>query len=984
MFEPLDPHPRVFGQPLGTDFAKSVVSGLKQRQLDHEPEQMARVTLIVNTSRMARRIKSLFLENAPGFLPRILLLSHIETLLPHSAPELPRPAIQRRLQLAQLIAPVLKDYPELGSQNSLFALVDSLASLLDEMQGEGVDVDTVSNLDVSDQSGHWQNAQTLIKIAYEYAVSIETGQDAEARQRQITLDLIAHWSLHPPRDPIILAGSTGSRGTTATLMTAICELPQGAIILPGFDTSLPHSVWQMLTDPMTGEDHPQYRFARLMQTLNITNSQVREWYRSKPVTKDRNSILSLALRPAPVTDAWLTEGPTLPDINASLTGITLVEAQSQRLEALTIAMRLRKAAEDGQSAALITPDRLLTRQVAAALDRWDIQADDSAGAPLHLSAPGRFLRHIADLMSRQLDAELLLTVLKHPLTQSSDTNPKHGLFTQQLELEIRRTGIPYPDKESLAKAVQLLQSKVSNKTELSTWGDWLISSFTTLPETKHQTLDHWVACHRSLAELIANGSKTGSGGLWDKAAGRSALAVLDELQENSEFSAPLPVHDYHQLMYRSLAQSEVRDRDAPHPDLMIWGTLEARVQGADLVILGGLNEGSWPEAVTADPWLNRTMRRDAGLLLPDRRIGLSAHDFQQAAAAPEVWFTRSLRSDDTETVPSRWINRLTNLMEGLPERNGPKALEKMKGRGLEWIRRAQTLQAVASVPPAKRAAPKPPAISRPRDFSVTEIKTLIRDPYAIYAKHCLQLRQLEPILQEPDAPVRGIVIHKIMESFIQGIMADRELLTTQYLMETTDHVLMQDAPWPTARAMWRARIERIADWIVETESARLERGTPFALEAAARGTLSLPEIGGSIRARADRIDLTDTGEAILYDYKSGSVPTTREQKYFDKQMLLEAAILEAGGFPKIGPKTVLDAVYLGMGTTPKHASAPLDEIPSTAVLKELIDLIREYLDPNQHFLSRRMVRSETDSGAFDHLARHGEWDDTDAPDGDGL
>ena len=65
----------------------------------------------------------------------------------------------------------------------------------------------------------------------------------------------------------------------------------------------------------------------------------------------------------------------------------------------------------------------------------------------------------------------------------------------------------------------------------------------------------------------------------------------------------------------------MRRPDTPHAQILIWGTLEARVQGADLLILAGLNEGSWPEAPKPDPWLNRALRHRAGLLLPERRIG---------------------------------------------------------------------------------------------------------------------------------------------------------------------------------------------------------------------------------------------------------------------------------------------------------------------------------------------------------------------------
>ncbi len=967
-------NPGVFAQPIGDDFPAAVVSGLCQRLADQPPSAMANVTLIVNTTRMMRRIMQLFADRPPGFLPRIITLAGLERL--HATAPLPSPrsSLKRRLQLAALIKPILQNHPELAAQSSLFALTDSLAALLDEMQGEGVGLDPIEALDVADMSGHWQNAKTLIEAAHTYVTRVDEGMDNEARQRALVMSLIETWQADPPSGPIVLAGSTGSRGTTFELMKAIATLDQGAVILPGFDRDMPASVWTNLSDPFTGEDHPQFRFARLLEAVGLAPNDIPEWTPTNPVSKARNNVISLSLRPAPVTAAWLKEGPNLPNLPDALQDVTLLEAPTQRIEALVIAMRLRKAAEDRQPAALITPDRLLGRQVAAALDRWNIEPDDSAGAPLHLSAPGRFLRHTAALFLQNLNAESLLTLLKHPLTASSDGFERHGLFTQRLELQLRRDRVPNPTKAHLEALIQKAAKNTDDGSEMEAWSSWLCPLVTDRRITELLPLSEWLDLHRALAEALAGQD---AGGLWDKAAGRAALSAVEDLETNAEHAGALSASDYTDLLTRTLSQGEVRDRDAPHPDVMIWGTMEARVQGAELVILGGLNEGSWPETPSADPWLNRQMRLSAGLLLPDRRIGLAAHDYQQAMGAPEVWITRSLRSDDSETVPARWVNRLTNLVGGLPMRDGPKALEEMRNRGRAWIAKANQLETVEPVEPAQRAAPRPPVKARPRNFSVTEIKTLIRDPYAIYAKHCLGLRPLDPLVQEPDAPIRGIVIHKIMEHFLKDVMQDRGRLTPDHLMAVADRVLEQDVPWGTERMLWRARLARICDWVVEGERARLSLGTPALLEEDAKGYLELPAIGGSIRGRADRIDMSGNSHALIYDYKSGAPPSDKEQKHFDKQLALEAAMVEAGGFDKLGTVPVDRAEFIGLGANPKVVGVDLEDESAKETLDGLIALISGYLSPSQHFLSRRMMQAEAHSGDYDHLARFGEWTDAD-------
>ncbi|MGD9864938.1 MAG: double-strand break repair protein AddB, partial [Pseudodonghicola sp.] len=579
--------PRVFALPCGVDFPRALIDGLTARMADQPPEALARVHLVVNTRRMARRIRDIFDAGPPRLLPRVSLLTDLgETggmdRLPPAIPPL-----RRRLELTQLISALLDKQPDLAARASLYDLADSLAGLIDEMQGEGVSPDDIRNLDVSDLSGHWARAQAFIGIADEMIGAIDGAADAaldpQARQRRVVEDLIAHWQVAPPDHPIILAGSTGSRGTTLMLMQAVARLPQGALVLPGYDFDQPDAVWDGLEKALTSEDHPQYRFRKLMDALEIGPRQIRPWMEATPPAPARNRLVSLALRPAPVTDAWMEEGPKLSDIDAAAAGLTLIEAAGPRDEALAIALRLRQAAETGQSAALITPDRMLTRQVTAALERWNIVPDDSAGQPLHLSPPGRFLRHVAELFAHRLTGEILLTLLKHPLCHSGAERGDHLRFTRDLELDLRKHGPAFPDAAGLAHFAARHDPEA-----LSGWLDWLAESFCDRTRPGERPLADWVADLRALAETIAAGQTEGSGELWQKNAGIKALSVIEALEREAGFGGAMTARDFADLLTALLQGEEVRDRDAAFGGIMIWGTLEARVMGADLLILGGL------------------------------------------------------------------------------------------------------------------------------------------------------------------------------------------------------------------------------------------------------------------------------------------------------------------------------------------------------------------------------------------------------------
>lgn len=125
--------------------------------------------------------------------------------------------------------------------------------------------------------------------------------------------------------------------------------------------------------------------------------------------------------------------------------------------------------------------------------------------------------------------------------------------------------------------------------------------------------------------------------------------------------------------------------------------------------------------------------------------------------------------------------------------------------------------------------------------------------------------------------------------------------------------------------------------------------------------------------------MSDSGAVSVYDYKTGKPPSTKEQTFFDKQLLIEAAMIEQGAFESIGPCPVEQAVFIGLGSTPVEVPAPLSDEPPVETLAHLRTLIRAYLDPQQGFTSRRMVKREGYPGDYDQLARFGEWDGTDDP-----
>lgn len=975
MFEPIT-KPCVFALPPGADFPQGLVDGLLARLEDAPPHELARVEVFVNTRRMHRRIQEIFQNGPARLLPRLRIVSDIGRDAVIEGLPAQVSSLCRRLELRQLVVRLIEAEPDIAPKAGAFDLADSLANLLDEIQGEGVSPNALREIDVSDHSAHWARSLKFVSIVQEYLRNSANGApDPEARQRLAVMQLVASWDASPPDHPIIVAGSTGSRGTTALLMEAVAKLPLGAVVLPGFDFDMPRPVWDTLGNGLTSEDHPQYRFARLLAQLDLQPDEVTQWHATEAPAADRNRVVSLALRPAPVTDQWLSEGKSLADLTKATQGLTLIEAANERAEAVAIALVLRDANARGMKAALISPDRMLGRRVTAILDRWGIEPDDSAGRPLSLSAPGRLLQHVASLSWQKVTTELLLILLKHPLASTGSERGTHLLNTRELELWLRKTGAPFPDKRLL------LAWADGRKTESAvSWSKWVVDTLLGDQRNELREVSDHLADILRIAEALSCGPDgQGSGELWKETAGEKARQVVDALASDADAGGLLDATEFASLLRSVLDREDVRDPVRPYPDVMIWGTLEARVQGADLVIMGGLNEGTWPGAPAPDPWLNRKMRHDAGLPLPDRQIGLAAHDFQQAIGASRVVLTRPLRADGVEPVPSRWLNRLTNLLDGLPDQNGTDALRGMRERGGYWIGQAEKLDHdIVSIPAESRPSPRPPITLRPNSLSVTQVQKLIRDPYAIYASEILRLPVVRPLKQAADAPLRGEVLHRIFDRFVSNPAHDDR----ERLLEIAREELEKGAPWATARRLWMARIERVADWFISLEQNERQDAECVATEE--KGSISFDEIGFTLRGRADRVDRLDNGRLAILDYKTGSPPTLAVVEHYDKQLLLEAIMAEGGAFKDLPTETVEYVAYIGLGASPKYVTIPLENdekhrFETRSVKDGLFRLIRAYQRPAQGYTSRRAMHKMRFEGDYDHLARFGEWDDSNEP-----
>jgi ATP-dependent helicase/nuclease subunit B len=980
---------RLFTIPPGVSFVDALAAGLLA-ETSGDPLTLARYTILLPTRRARRALDEAFLRQSDGrplLLPRTLPLGDLdpddallaggdEATAMDTVPELADlppaiPALRRQLLLAQAVQAAGRASGSPMTVDQATRLAAELARLLDQVQTEQLHFDRLRDLVPADYAGHWQITLRFLSVLTQEWPKLLAAEGcidpAERRNRALAAQAAA-WRRQPPADPVIAAGSTGSIPATAVLLEVIADLPAGRVVLPGLDRALDDETRAaVLDDPA----HPQHGLCVLLRRLDVAPAEVRLWLdRGPPSTPPaRAAFVNEALRPATTTEKWRALPPIADDAFA---GVQRIDCAGPQEEAGVIALLLRAIAEEpGKRAALITPDRGLARRVAAELKRWDIDVDDSAGQPLDQTPPGTFLRLTAEMLAEEFAPVPLLAALKHPLAAGGRDVAAFRAWVRRLEMAALRGPRPAPGIGGLKTALTSEDAKrfgarLDRLADLAVSLDRLIAA----PQSH---LAELVDAHVMFAEALA--ASDGEGGparLWAGDAGEAAATFIANLRQAASGFAPLPGDRYPALLSGLLSMQVVRPRYGRHPRLAIWGPLEARLQHADLLILGGLNEGTWPAEVAADPWLSRPMRRDFGLPAPERRIGLGAHDFAQALGAPQVALTRALRVEGTPTVPSRWLLRLEGLMRS-------RGLDPARIHGGVWLDWHAKLDAPDAVRAAAPPTPCPPVAQRPRAIRVTEVELWRRDPYAIYARHILRLKPLEPIDAEPSAADRGIWIHQALERFVKEFPAGVPADALARLLAIGRQEFGPQMNRPSVGAFWWPRFERIARWFVDNERER--RGALASLHAEVKGKLQFSGLAGlfTLTATADRIECAADGRLAIIDYKTGAVPKRKEMELgFTPQLPLEAAMAAAGGFDGVvaAAVNVLQFWRLSGGNPPAEMEDAKGGEPAAlaaTALEGLKQLVIAFDSPDTVYQSEPDPAFAPRFSDYAHLARVKEW-----------
>ncbi len=969
--------PSLFNIPATCSFVDALVTGLITLS-DGRPEALAEITLFLPSRRARRAVQDAFLRHSKGsalLLPKLTALGDIdgedmfqeaETLTSLDI----EPAINDQQQLLLMTKLVARASPGIGRDKSSLAqnlgLARALIHTLDAMESDGISLKQLQNLVPQPLAHHWQKIMGLLEILSGEWPNILNARGVilpTERRNKLLRALAKKWAAHPPKGIVLAAGSTGSLPATRELLHVIARLPRGGVILPGLDFEMDDESWDAIDD-----NHPQAMLKNLLAAMSVARAEVEPWLLTPELQKitqgkaERFQILSDALAPSLCLNKWrqLSKNHS----SKALDGLCQINCPGLREEAGVIALMMRETLETpGKTVALVTRDRRLARRVASELQRWVLEVEDSAGVPLIDTPVGSFLQLIVEAASEEFAPVSLLALVKHPFCHAGHDRADVLAEIRLFEMESLRGPRPPSGLKFLIKMSKASDKPLPVIQKLFALLKPLESAF----NKKSLNLDSLITNHLKVAEKLAHapGQQSDPSPLWSGEAGKVAVEFCRDLQSASSVMGRITVADYPAFFREMMSDFVVRKSFGTHPRLFIWGPLEARLQHTDRMILGGMNEGSWPPAPAIDPWMSRPMRKEIGLSGPERRIGQAAHDFMSAVSANDVIITRSLRIDGTPSIPSRWLKRIEALAHPLV------------GGDMPWLSWQALLDRAEHHTPTPPPDPKPPVAARPKTFSVTQIEGWLRDPYHLYAKKILKLNPQDPLNMPPDAAEKGSLFHDILDEFVKNTSEEKDLTSVDKLLETGRSFFSRHIDRPGVWAFWWPRFETIARAFVDIQEDRAEGKRILATEI--KGKTRFGNNGEyTLTARADRIDLVCDDKTIeIIDYKTGIVPSLSMVRAGHAcQLPLEGWILENGEFEFIKPQKLSALSYWKLGGS---SSA----IKITVIDKDLENLVQQageqlktlvakFNDVQTPYLSkpRPKLRSYED---YDQLARVKEW-----------
>lgn len=331
----------------------------------------------------------------------------------------------------------------------------------------------------------------------------------------------------------------------------------------------------------------------------------------------------------------------------------------------------------------------------------------------------------------------------------------------------------------------------------------------------------------------------------------SDLPIIEKLKEVSDIflrhGIILGLLDARAVIVDALSSVQIRPNLRDDTSVRVLGTIESRMQSADVIILTGLNEGMFPALGYENPWLPRSVAQQIGLPPAQRKVSLMALDFISLSCGKNVYWLRSKTAGGAQTTESRFLSRISVA------ENDANPTEKQDTDFLQVVRSRDNVSLV----PLDLSAPMPP-MDRSAVY-VTELELLIHNPYAFYARHILRLKPKDDWWVGPGPKEFGTLVHSVIENY----KIEKSKPTDQMIVEIISrldaaarHILPQGS---VVFYFWHKRFIEIAPAILQMLNTSQGGESELKIETKITGRV--------VRAIADRV-----WDGVVLDIKTGAAP----------------------------------------------------------------------------------------------------------------
>lgn len=754
--------------------------------------------------------------------------------------------------------------------NQIIKVAIHFQEIFNEIENEEISSQTILNIDDSDISRHRQITLEFLKDFHTQIKNTLAKENLileSSYQNFVIKKLCDFIKEDNVENPIIIAGSTGSIKAGQKLIKTIFNYSNGYVILQGLHKDLYEK-----------ENHSQFFLYQLLKLLAIKKTNVQDIItnENKLSSDSRQQLISLATKPYEKTIDWQKSDLLLhsTELNKDLIeNIKIIELKNQCEEAKVIFDIIIKNYQN-KKIGIVTNNINLVELLKVNLNNQKIVFNNSYFQNLNSSIFINFLLLITEIKFSKFDSYNLLTLLKHPLCKFS----KNKNFIKDFEIEIIRN-------QRVCEGLEGISEAIKNNQYLN---DIFNEFCNLLPKNnKINTLIKSIEAisAQDFYYLISNDiAKT-------------------EIFKLFEFLKSINYQFYSiEELKILIAQLNFLETTIDNSNINILSPIEARLLNFDMIILASMNENDFPKNDSSG-WIGKQIKRELGIDKSAKKLGQNAFDFCNYMSNSKVVITRSKNINSLELSPSPFLIKLKTILE----KNKillPNYIFKNDNHNLIRFNKINT------------PCPKPDLELRPKKYSITEIKKLISDPYYIYAKKILQIRELKKIDYEPSYSEFGSFVHKCLEEYVNNKYEINFLeIFKKYFYTKSDQIL------------WYSKFEKIFNNFLD-ENKELEK-----LESYTETMISM-EIGNIlIYGKVDRIIVDNNCSLSLQDKE------TLHKSYF-------ASLESPSNISMEHNNSLLSIIDYKTGTVPSNKSVLIGKEPQLPIIALIINNSQEFANKN--------------------------------------